>query len=50
MIYGLRKRVDAYYKLVVRNLRDVIPKQIINFLITKSQKDLSLAAFKFIND
>lgn len=35
LVYELRKRIDAYYKLTVRNLRDLIPKQVFNFLIYK---------------
>lgn len=50
LIYELRKRIDAYYKLVVRNLRDLIPKQVFNFLITKCVKELEFSAFKFIRD
>lgn len=38
LVYELRKRIDAYYKLVVRNLRDLIPKQIFNFLLIKCIK------------
>ena len=38
LVYELRKRIDAYYKLVVRNLRDLIPKQVFNFLIIKCMK------------
>lgn len=40
LVYELRKRIDAYYKLVVRNLRDLIPKQIFNFLLIKCIKEL----------
>jgi hypothetical protein len=40
LIYELRKRIDAYYKLVVRNLRDLIPKQVFNFLLIKCIREL----------
>jgi hypothetical protein len=50
LIYELRKRIDAYYKLVVRNLRDLVPKQIMNFLICKSLKELEFEAFQFTSD
>lgn len=40
LIFELRKRIDSYYKLVVRNLRDLVPKQVFNFLITKCLKQL----------
>jgi len=46
----LRKRIDAYYKLVVRNLRDLIPKQIFNFLLCKCMKELEFEAFQFTSD
>lgn len=39
-VFELRKRVDSYFHLVVRNLRDLVPKQIINFLLIKCQKQL----------
>lgn len=50
MIHELRKRIDAYYKLVVRNLRDLVPKQVFNFLINKCMKELEFEAFQFTSD
>lgn len=50
LVYELRKRIDAYYKLVVRNLRDLIPKQIFNFLLIKCIKELEFEAFQFTSD
>lgn len=50
LVYELRKRIDAYYKLVVRNLRDLIPKQVFNFLIIKCMKELEFEAFQFTSD
>ncbi|TXI35545.1 MAG: hypothetical protein E6Q58_00070 [Niabella sp.] len=32
--------MDSYFKLVVRNLRDLVPRQIFNFLITKCLKQM----------
>ena len=50
LIFELRKRIDSYYKLVVRNLRDLVPKQVFNFLITKCLKQLEFEAFQFTSD
>ena len=50
LVHELRKRIDAYYKLVVRNLRDLIPKQIFNFLIISCMKELEFEAFQFTSD
>jgi len=38
LIFELRKRIDSYHKLIVRNLRDLVPKQVFNFLIVKCLK------------
>lgn len=50
LVFELRKRIDSYYQLVVRNLRDLIPKQIFNFLIIKCLKQLEFEAFQFTSD
>lgn len=50
LIFELRKRIDSYYKLVVRNLRDLVPKQVFNFLITKCLKQLEFEAFQYTSD
>lgn len=36
----LRARIDDYYTIVVRNVRDTIPKQIGYFLVRKSMDKL----------
>jgi hypothetical protein len=38
MIMILRKRVTAYFKIVVKNLRDLIPKNIKFLLINEATK------------
>jgi hypothetical protein len=38
LVYELRKRIDAYFKIVVRNLRDIIPKQVSYFILVKGTK------------
>lgn len=50
LVFELRKRIDSYYKLVVRNLRDLVPRQIFNFLISKCMKQLEFEAFQFTSD
>lgn len=40
LVQELRKRIDSYFKLVVRNLRDLVPRQVFNFLIIKCLKQL----------
>jgi hypothetical protein len=50
LVWELRKRIDAYYKLSVRNLRDLVPKQVFNFLIFKCLKELEFEAFQFTSD
>ena len=36
LIVILRKRVEAYYKVVVKNLRDLVPKNIKHTLLKKA--------------
>ena len=50
LIFELRKRIESYFKLVVRNLRDLVPRQIFNFLIVKCLKQLEFEAFQFTSD
>lgn len=40
MIVELKKRVNVYYKITVKNLREVIPKNIRSILIEKLQKEI----------
>ena len=46
MIIVLRKRVDAYYKIVVKNLRDLIPKNIKLMLIYDATKKIEFEIFQ----
>ena len=48
LVYELRKRLDAYFKIVVRNLRDSIPKQVSYFIIVKGTKEIQFEAYNFI--
>lgn len=40
IVRDLRVRIDKYFALVLRNVRDTIPKQIGFFLVRKSQDAL----------
>jgi dynamin 1-like protein len=41
----IRARIDAYFKLVVRNVRDAIPKTIGYFLVKSSQERLQFELY-----
>jgi dynamin 1-like protein len=45
----IRARIDAYFKLVVRSVRDTIPKSIGFFLVKASQERLQFALYEQIN-
>jgi len=45
----IRARIDAYFKLVVRNVRDSIPKSIGFFLVKASQERLQFELYAQIN-
>lgn len=45
----IRARIDAYFKLVVRNVRDAIPKTIGYFLVKSSQDRLQFELYAQIN-
>ena len=49
MIPLLRKRVDAYYRVIVKNLRDIIPKNINLFLIHEATKKIEFELFQDIS-
>jgi dynamin 1-like protein len=48
-VRDLRSRIDTYYAIVVRNVRDTIPKQIGFFLVRKSQEMLQTDLYMRIN-
>jgi hypothetical protein len=37
LVRELRTRVDAYYRIIIRNLRDTVPKTIGHFMVKVSQ-------------
>jgi hypothetical protein len=45
----IRARIDAYFKLVVRSVRDTIPKSIGFFLVKSSQERLQFELYAQIN-
>jgi chaperonin cofactor prefoldin len=45
----IRARIDAYFKIVVRNVRDSIPKGIGYFLVKASQERLQFELYAQIN-
>jgi hypothetical protein len=45
----IRARIDAYYKIAVRNVRDTIPKSIGYFLVKQSQERLQFELYAQIN-
>jgi hypothetical protein len=41
----IRARIDSYFKIVVRNVRDSVPKMIGFFLVKASQERLQFELF-----
>jgi len=48
-VRDLRLKIDSYFALVLRNVRDTIPKQIGYFLVRKSQDVLQTDLYMRIN-
>ena len=48
-VQEIRARIDAYFKIVVRNVRDSIPKAIGYFLVKASQERLQFELYAQIN-
>lgn len=48
-VRDLRKKIDTYFAIVLRNVRDTIPKQIGFFLVRKSQDMLGTDLYMRIN-
>ena len=44
-ITEIRNRIEAYFKLIVRNLRDSIPKVMGNFLVKEIQENMQLKLY-----
>lgn len=48
-VRDLRKKIDTYFAIVLRNVRDTVPKQIGFFLVRKSQEKLQTDLYMRIN-
>jgi len=50
LAFELRKRIDAYHHLIVRNLRDLIPKQVSFFQLVQGSKELQFESYNIIGN
>ncbi|MCQ2973164.1 MAG: hypothetical protein MJ209_07905, partial [archaeon] len=48
-IKEIRSRIEAYFKLIVRNLRDSIPKLLGNFLIREIEENMQIKLYNKLN-
>jgi len=48
-VVEMRKRIDAYFEIVLRNVKDSIPKAIGYFLVKKSQEILQFELYNQVN-
>ena len=46
----IRARIDTYFRIVLRNVRDTVPKQIGYFLVKMSQEKLQFELYSRINN
>lgn len=46
MVLELKKRVNIYYKVTVKNLRDLIPRNIKYFILDKAVKNIEFELFQ----
>ena len=49
-VFEMRKRIDAYFEVVLRSVRDSIPKAIGYFLVHKSQDMLQMDMYNQVNN
>jgi len=45
----MRTRIDAYFAIVLRNIRDTVPKIVGNFLVRAVQEKLQYTLYNEIN-
>lgn len=45
----IRNRIDSYFKIVLRNVRDTVPKQVGYFLVKMSQEKLQFELYQKVN-
>eukprot|EP00117_Sycon_ciliatum_P022454 scpid58020/ scgid19368/ Dynamin-A len=48
-VQEIRARIDAYFRIVVRNVRDAVPKSIGYFLVKMSQEKLQFELYSNVN-
>jgi len=48
-VMELRNRIDTFFKIVVRNMRDSIPKAIGHFLVRGAQDNMQFSLYEEIN-
>ena len=48
-VQEIRMRIDAYFRIVVRNVRDSIPKTVGYFLVKNTQEKLQFELYNQIN-
>lgn len=48
-VVELRQRIDQYFAIVLRNVRDSIPKSIGHFMVRKSQDSLQFELYNQVN-
>jgi hypothetical protein len=48
-VMELRQRIDSYFSLVIRNIRDRVPKTIGHFLVKKCQDKIQFHLYSEIN-
>lgn len=49
MIIVLKRRINAYYKVLIRNLRDLGPKNIKYSLLVEATKAIEFEIFQTVN-
>lgn len=46
----MRKRIDSYFEVVLRSVKDSVPKAIGFFLVKKSQEQLQMDMYNQVNN
>jgi hypothetical protein len=46
----MRSKIDIYFKVIIKELRDTIPKMIGCFFVNKIENEISMVLIKDIND
>ena len=48
-MHEIRSRIDSYFRLVIRNVRDTIPKVIGYFLVRGAMDNMQIDLYEYIN-